>query len=127
MNKFNELPGNIQGHFQQAAQDLILDLTTNRLHVILTEAPEQMFEGHMVRTVMEHNIDWWKDLYANYGKKLDKKGFIDALKRITGERPTHYFNGVKYDKMAFEMCKKALTEWYKEKDVINYFETGIPF
>lgn len=96
----------------------------SRLHVVLVDAPEQRFIGHKIRLAVDHNIHWWQELYLNYKpKKLDKQMFTNALERLIKLEPRNYT----YDRMVFEIIKEKLLFEIKDQDVINYFETGVPF
>ena len=77
------IPEAIQQSMNYTAYEMLADLYNNRLQVVLVDAPEQRFVGHMIRVAVEHNVWWWKQLYAEYKpKKLDKKNFCLHLMRF---------------------------------------------
>ena len=113
------LPGNIKDSLNKTAEWMLHELETNRLHVVLAPAPEQRFVGHCIRVAVEHNVWWWKQLYEDYKpKKLDKKGFKEALRRFIedrkGQRPP-------MDKLVLETVRKL----NQDPDVENYFKTAV--
>lgn len=114
------LPKIIHDELNLVAQELLQELNTSRLHVVLVPAPEQRFEGHMIRLAIEKNPRWWQDLYASYRpKKLDKKGFKEALERFMEKGPGKSL----YDNMVYENIVARAEEEYG----MEYFITGVPF
>lgn len=79
----NELSNYIRPYYVEHADFLFCDLCYTRLEVVLVPAPDKMFEGHMIREVVNANPDWYKDLYssvANLRRELSLKA-LDRLRR----------------------------------------------
>ena len=118
------LPGNIQTSFVLAALEMLHTLDNNRLHVILVDAPEQRFTGHMIRVAAERNVEWYRDLCAAHERDTDKNGIRKALIRMTG---LTLGREKTYDRLVFVAVEKYLVDIIGDEDVIKYINTGVPF
>ena len=118
-----QLPINIAKAFAMVATDMHTDLQTCRLEVVLVDAPEQKFIGHKIRVASNSNPWWYREYSAHYPHKLDRKCFINSLERFIKFK----HKNCKYDRMLFQLIKDELIYDIEEADVINYFNTGVPF
>lgn len=83
-----ELPYLVRREYEELAAQLLQDLREYHLKVVLTPAPISKFDGHMIRSVVEENIPWYKALWGRYGDKLKRHQMEAALERIAqGEGP----------------------------------------
>lgn len=89
------------------AKDLLKELKENKLEVILIPAPEQKFEGHMIRVSQNRNPDWYVRLYNSSKESLKRNWTIQSLSKIAENKIR--WNS-KYDIMLLEMIYERLLE-----------------
>jgi|GEM_PF-3720405 len=121
-----DLPSRIKKAFISQALELLSDLQSRSLRVVLIPAPIKMHSGHMIRSVDNRNPKWHRDLYANFC--VSRRCTLQSLKRLSVWKisPRSY-----YDEMYFGI-KKRLIEGYDDdcyqcyfepnKEVVEYFE-----
>lgn len=116
----NTLPQQVQQSFKDTAEYLLNDLAMYHLETVLVPAPEPKHIGHMVRMPINRNAGWWSELYSNYGKKLDRKCFTNALHRILEGRDKLSVYDCYARQQIKNFCVKGL---YGEPDtvIVNYF------
>jgi len=122
-----DLPSHIKQAFISQALELLNDLQSQSLQVVLIPAPIKMHSGHMIRSVDNRNPKWYRDLYANFG--VSRRCTLRSLKRLSEWKIS---SRSYYDKMYFEIIKKRLIEGYDDdcyqcyfepnKEVVEYFE-----
>lgn len=78
----SNLPEAIKELFVEDAQFLLTELKTNKLEVILIDAPEPKYPGHKIRTSENSNPPWYKVLYNTY-PHFRRDRSIKALERIS--------------------------------------------
>jgi len=110
-------PSYIKQSFINQALNLISDLQSQNLQVILIPAPEPMFQGHMIRSVNNRNPKWYRNLYADHS--VSRRCTLQSLKRISEWKMNPRSC---YDKMYFEMIKKRLIDGYDDDCYQYYFE-----
>jgi hypothetical protein len=104
--KTRELPEAIQESFKYMAHYLIGEMNQSELDVILVDAPDQRHYGHKIRMAVNHNPPWWSEMYMNHPIKLDRKCFLDALKKVYEGKDEDF----KYHLMAREKIKDFLID-----------------
>lgn len=68
---------------KELARAALRDLEVNKLEVILVPAPSKRFDSHSVRTVVNKNPEWYRELFERRGKSWVKRcRVIKALKRV---------------------------------------------
>lgn len=77
---------------EEIANDLLQELLSSRLEVVLIPAPEQRHSGHCVRAVQEANPEWYQkfcEIYPSNRKgrkirtKIKRRETIKALEFIS--------------------------------------------
>lgn len=64
------------------ARDMLQELKSNRLKVVLLPAPDPQFEGHSIRQSIEWNVDWYRTIFER-DESIKRQHSITALKRIS--------------------------------------------
>lgn len=59
-------PQELRINMQETALQLLSELVQYRLRVVLCDAPEPKYAGHMVRRVEEENPVWYRELWWRY-------------------------------------------------------------
>ena len=62
--RLKDLPHNVKAEFMQEAEQMLVDMETNWLEVILTPAPDPQHEGHMIRAVANRNPEWYRKYFG---------------------------------------------------------------
>jgi len=130
---------NISTYFSLDAFFLLYELKENKLHVVLTPAPEPKHDNHMVRTVESSNPEWYSVLHEQY-QYFRRERVVCALQRISKfkDRPYREYDypvpdrfriKYKYDSVLRELIFERLIKGYDcqgieippNKEVSNYF------
>lgn len=111
------LPDKIKRHFINQAKELLKDLESQSLKVVLVPAPDKHFPGHKIRSVVNENPDWYRGLFADI--RISRRCVIKALKRIVDweMRPLSVYVGLLYG-----LIKLRLTNGYNSECYQCYFE-----
>lgn len=139
IHKLIPMPEPLKKSFIDMAKGLLWDMDNNKLvveDVKKCPAPEPKFIGHYVRKSIQQNCFWWRELYKNHPRKLDRKCFIKALERIKSGvlfpkiRQTT-FTRPEYHILAFETIQTFLLDGLEDEPpcqhAINYYVHEVPF
>ena len=79
------------------ALDMLKDLKSEYLQVILMDAPYQMHTDHKIRKAINYNPKWYQDLYWASGETWKRNHTIRFLKHIS--KGTFNFDSVYVQKL----------------------------
>lgn len=105
-----DLPDNLTKLFSGHADFLYKDLEFKHLDVVLIPAPEQKFEGHMIRYVENRNPSWYRELYREMPNFRRDRSLV-SLDRLRREEDNSYVYDFIYRKLILE----HLTEGYEDE------------
>jgi hypothetical protein len=111
--KNQNLDSRIIDIFKIEANSFLEELKIRKLEVILTPAPDPHHEGHKIRTVVNENPEWYKNLYWKYYPNFRRDRTSNALKRLINLEDKNFMKSkYKYDAVIRELIYTILIEGY---------------
>lgn len=103
---------------KEAAGDLLAELQSHSLEVVLTPAPDQRHSMHVIRSVQDSNCKWYRDFCEQYQSSRKRRSFksdtcikrrdtINALERISDMLVGGRVAGVYVERLFPLICARA--------------------
>ena len=123
-----------------AALELLAELESTRLDVVLVPAPDQRHSGHMIRVAQEGNCEWYRSLCDEYQSSRRRRSFksdtkikrahtVRALERIIAGS----YEGA-YAERLMPYVEERLKEMYRHarrahahRPRATYYHDAVPF